>query len=223
MESSGSRLNLIPRDFRLVHMMLIAGSGFLLYSALGIDDDHRVINGIANMFYLHRYVGLLWGAAVASYGVYALLRRRRTGILEPLSRPVAEQVREGFSVIGRYAFNRRISERVRSGMGRHNIMASYAFLGMLCGFLLLGIGGVGLILVTSDSGIYSIFLGIHILGAGFLSLFVLAHLFAVFNKANRPLLFAVFSHGRVPKDWAEESMPGYFAGKVITGRDRKGK
>lgn len=211
MKDSANRLTLIRKDFRLFHIFLITGAGFLLYSALGIDDDRRVINGVANMFYLHRYIGLIWGVAITVYAIYALARHRKIRVLEPLSKPFMDQVREGFSIIGRYFFGRTISQRVKSGIGRHNILASYAFVIMLVGFIFLGTGGFGMIFAAPVNGAYELFLGIHVLGAGLLTLFVLAHLFAVLNKANRPLIIAVFFHGKVTSKWAEESMPNYIS------------
>lgn len=211
MKEPGGRLALIEWDFRLFHILMITGSGFLLFSALGIDDEQRVISGVANMYYLHRYIGLMWGIAIALYAICALAKGRKVRILEPLSRPLIEQIREGFSIIGRYFLGRGISEKVRAGIGRHNILASYAYIVMLLGFAFLGIGGFGMIFFPPDNRLFEILLGIHVLGAGLLSLFVLAHLFAVLNRANRPLILAVFFHGKVARKWAEESMPKYIA------------
>lgn len=211
MKTPGEKIVLIGRDFRLFHVVLILGSGFLLYSALGLDDDRRLVNGAFNMFYLHRYFGLIWGGLIATYAAYVLLSRKRLRILHPLNKSIIEQTKEGLSVIGRYFFNRKISRGVRQGMGRHNILASYAFVMMVFGLVFLAAGGIGIILSPSESGFYEIFLGIHVLGAGLLALFVLAHLFAVLNKANRPLVLAVFSHGQVRRSWAEHSMPQYMS------------
>ena len=58
----------------------------------------------------------------------------------------------------------------------------------------------------------AIFIGIilTIIGiGGLIALFFLVHVFAVFNPDNRALFKAMFSSGRVPFDWARESMAGY--------------
>lgn len=195
-----------------MHIVLILGAAFLLYSALGADDDERLVSSGLNLYYLHRYAGLLWGSLIILYGLYAIIRRRRVRILEPIARPIVEQVREGFSVVGKYFLNIRISEQVRSRMGRHNVMASYAFVMLMFAFLLLGIGGLGLMYFPGGGEENDLWLGIHLAGAGLLVLFVLAHVFAVMNKANWPLIPAVFLTGKVKREWAEKSMPGYVAG-----------
>lgn len=203
------RVHVIGLDFRIMHVILILGSAFLLYSALGADDDERIVSSGLNLYFLHRYVGLVWGFLLVMYGIYALIRRRRVRILEPLGKPIIEQIKEGFSVIGKYFLNIRISEGVRSKMGRHNIMASYAFVMLLFGFLMLAVGGLGMIYLPGGGDENDFFLGIHIAGAGLLVLFVLAHGFAVLNKSNWPLLSAVFFNGKVRKEWADHSMPRY--------------
>lgn len=207
MANYGERTVLIGRSFRAFHVFLILGSGLLLLSALGSDDGREVITGSINMFLLHRYAGLAWGAIVLIYGLISILRRKRLEILEPLRRPIMEQIVEAFSVIGRYFFGRRISDRVRRKMGRHNVLAAYAFVLMATGIVFLGIGGIGLIATQHDTISYEIYLGIHVLGAGMLILFVLAHVFAVINRENRPLLKAVFTDGKVRSHWAAEQMP----------------
>lgn len=131
-------------------------------------------------------------------------------ILHPIGKPLKEQIPEGFSVVGKYFFGRKISDKIRSGMGRHNVMASYAFVVMSFGIVMLAAGGVGMILSHPDTGLYEVYLGLHIAGAGFLALFVFAHLFAVVNRSNWPLLAAVFSTGKVKKSWVERHMPAYF-------------
>lgn len=203
------RVTIIRLGFRLFHALLILGSAFLLYSALGLDDDERVVGGTLNMFYLHRYVGLVWGFIIIAYGAYTVLSRRRVGILEPLGKPIIIQIREAFSVIGRYFFGREVPQHVRNNMGRHNVMASYAFLLLVLGLLLLGFGGIGLIISGGETSSRDLYLGAHLLGAGLLALFVLAHFFAVINKENRPLLSAVFTNGKVKREWIEGSMPKY--------------
>lgn len=217
MGKSGVRLRVIGMDFRIFHILMIIGSGFLLYSALGIDDDERFVTGTMNMFFIHRYIGLIWGLLILAYAAYAMMKRHKTKILEPLSRPLSEQFREGVSIIGRYFFNRKVSDNVKRKMGRHNVLASYAFVMMVFGFILLGIGGIGMIISPEDSVPYEVLLGIHLIGVGFLSLFILAHFFAVINKANRPLIPAVFFHGKVSKEWAEESMPHYVSTEIYNG------
>ncbi len=203
------RVTLISAGFRIFHILLILGSGFLLYSALGLDDDGGEVGSALNMFALHRYVGLLWGFIIVSYAAYAILRNRKIGIIEPLEKPIGIQVREAFSIVGRYFFGRSISARVRKNMGRHNIMASYAFLMLVAGLILLGIGGIGLIVFGMESQAGEVYLVAHILGAGMLAFFVIAHLFAVINRENRPLLSAVFTNGKVKREWMEQSMPRY--------------
>lgn len=210
MYKNSEKITLIKASFRIVHIIMVLGSAFLLYSALGLDDDGRVVSGALDMFSLHRNIGLIWGVILLAYGFYAVLRKRRIGILEPLGKPFGIQVREGFSIIGRYFLGQSIPARVRTSMGRHNILASYAFLFLLLGLFFLGTGGLGLILYGEDSAYSDLFLGAHILGAGMLSLFVLAHFFAVINRENRPLLLAVFTNGRVKKEWVERSMPRYY-------------
>lgn len=209
MAGTGIRVTVIRWQFRIFHVFLILGSAFLLYSALGADDDTRIISSAWNLFLLHRYIGLLWGALILIYSIYSVARRRSFGILEPLKKPVIEQITESFSIIGRYFFGRRISENVRRKMGRHNVLASYAFILLVLGLLALGFGGMGLIISPHETGLYEVYLGIHVLGAGMLALFVLAHGFAVINRANRPLLRAVFSDGKVGKDWMDEAMPSH--------------
>lgn len=211
MVSLGNRITVIGRDFRVFHIFLILGSAFLLYSALGADDggEGAIISSAGNLFLLHRYIGLLWGFMILAYVLVRTSRRNSVHILEPLRKPVMMQIRESFSIIGRYFFGIRISEGVRSGMGRHNILAAYAFLMLAFGILFLCVGGLALILLPPEGPGYEVYLGIHVLGAGLLSLFVLAHGFAVINRENRPLLKAVFSDGKVDKDWAEDSMPAH--------------
>lgn len=205
-----SKIKLIGLDFRLMHPILIVGSAFLLYSALTMDDDGEILRGGYSMFILHRYLGLLWGFLILLYAVYAIFKKKHVHILQPITRPFKEQILEGFSVTAKYFFGRRISDRVRSGMNRHNVMASYAFVGLVFGLFLLAAGGIGMMSSTSDSGFYEIYLAVHVAGAGILLLFVLAHIFAVFNRSNWPLLKAVFTTGKVKESWAMLSMPGYF-------------
>lgn len=208
----GNRIKVIGVDFRIFHIFLMLGSAFLLYSALGADDGDEgaiVISGAWNLFLLHRYIGLLWGTMIVIYAITRASRGKSLHILEPLGKPVMVQIRESFSIMGRYFLGIRISERVRSTMGRHNVMASYAFVMLAFGILFLGAGGIAMVILPQDSAGYEIYLGIHILGAGLLSLFVLAHGFAVINKENRPLLKAVFFNGKVDREWAEESMPAH--------------
>ena len=218
MSGNRDRISVIGLDFRFMHIILILGSAFLLYSALGADDESGFVGSGLNLFYLHRYVGLLWGFLILIYGFYAIIRRRKVRILEPLGKPILDQIREGFSVVGKYFLNIRISDGVRSKMGRHNVMASYAFVMLLFGFLLMGVGGLGLILIPAGEE-NDFWLGMHIAGAGLLVLFVLAHGFAVLNRVNWPLIPAVFFHGKVKKEWAEKSMPGYMAD--VGGEPRK--
>lgn len=201
------RVTLISAGFRIFHILLIIGSGFLLYSALGLDDEGG--GGSLNMFLLHREIGLLWGFVIIAYAGYAVLKRRKIRIIEPLDKPVTVQIKEAFSIIGRYFFGRGIPGRVRKNMGRHNILASYAFLLLVAGLILLGVGGLGLIITGADAEGSNMFLIAHILGAGMLALFVLSHLFAVINRENRPLLSAVFTNGKVRREWVEEAMPSF--------------
>lgn len=218
MNSDQDKLKLIGLDFRLLHIILIMGSGFLLYSALSMDDDGEAVHSVYNMFILHRYIGLLWGLIITIYAIYAISRKKQLHILEPISNPLNDQIKEGFSVIGKYFFGRHISEKVRKKMGRHNVMASYAFVMMTFGLFLLAVGGIGMISFQTDSGLYELCLGIHLAGAGLLALFVLAHLFAVINRSNWPLLGAVFTTGRVGKSWARQTMP-----KHITENSQNGE
>lgn len=211
MSGTRERISIIGLDFRFMHIVLILGAAFLLYSGLGADDDNHFVSSGLNLYYLHRYFGLLWGMMIIFYGLYAVIRRRRVRILEPIGRPLMDQMREGFSVVGKYFLNIRISERVRSKMGRHNVMASYAFLMLIFAFLLLGIGALGLIYFPGGGDENDLWLGIHLAGAGLLVLFVLAHGFAVFNRTNWPLIPAVFLNGKVKREWAEKSMPNYTA------------
>ncbi len=211
MSGTRDRISVIGLDFRFMHLVLILGSGFLLYSSLGADDESGFVSSGLNLFLLHRYVGLVWGFLIIFYGLYAIVRKRKVRILEPIGRPILEQIREGFSVVGKYFLNIRISDRVRVKMGRHNVMASYAFVMLLFGFLLLGVGGLGLIFMPGSGEENDFWLGVHIAGAGLLVLFVLAHGFAVMNRVNWPLIPAVFLHGKVSRIWAEKSMPSYMA------------
>ncbi len=220
MPAARERISIIGLDFRFMHIILILGAAFLLYSALGLDDEERFVSSGLNLYYLHRYVGLIWGAIIIFYGLYALARRR-VRILEPIGRPIVDQIREGFSVVGKYFLNIRISDRVRSGMGRHNVMASYAFVMLIFAFLLLGIGGLGLIYLPGGGEENDFWLGIHLAGAGLLALFVLAHVFAVLNRVNWPLVAAVFSTGKVRREWAEKSMPRYTAEADKAGEGRR--
>ncbi len=208
--SSGNSILVVRWHFRIIHVIMLLGSAFLAYSALGLDDDGRAINGALSMFFLHRYVGLAWGALLVLYGITRMAGRRVT-LLDPLRKPIGEQVREGLSVVGRYFFGISISQRVRSKMGRHNVLAAYAFLGLVFGLLLLGVGGLGLVLLPGETGLSEVFIGIHILGAGLLVLFVLAHIFAVINKENLPLLKAAFGNGRISRDYLESHMPAFNA------------
>lgn len=213
------RVVVIGRSFRIFHFLLFLGLFFLAYTALFLDDDGDSESRLVSMLYFHKYVGLAWGAMIILYSLITLLRKRPT-ILEPLGRPILEQIREGFSVIGRYFFGRPHSELVRSKMGRHNVMASYAFLMLVVGILLLGIGGVGLVMSPHSGDSLDFLLGIHIAGAGLIALFVLAHFFAVMNGENRPLLRAVFTSGKVDREWLSKSMPKYQGEKFYTSRRR---
>lgn len=209
MSRTTDRISVIGLDFRIMHIFLILGLGLLLFTALGIGDDGRSLSQGLNFFLLHQYIGIAWGILIVFYAFYSLFRRRRVRILEPLSRPIGEQVREGFSVVGKYFLNIPVSNTVKSGMGRHNVMASYAFVMLLTGIVLLGAGGIGMILVNRGNFEDSFFLGVHLAGVGLIALFVLAHLFAILNRSNWPLIPAVFLHGKVRREWAEESMPAY--------------
>ncbi len=211
METSGKpgqRVRVINGSFRVFHVFLVIGTLFLAYSSLGLDDGDGVVTAHLSMFYLHRYIGLIWGAMVVAYGLSRAYKRHFT-ILEPLGKPIIIQIKEGFSIIGRYFFGRQISRKVRSNMGRHNVLASYAFLMLLFGLLLLAVGGIGLILSPRGDGFNELYLGIHVAGAALLALFVLAHFFAVMNRENWPLLRAVFTDGKVREKWMEEKMPTY--------------
>lgn len=203
------RIPVISFDFRIIHFILMIGSALLLFSALGLDDDEGPVSAGLNMYLLHRNFGLIWGAILVTYGVFVVIKKRRVKILEPLGRPLGEQIREGFSVILKYFFHIRVSEKIQAKMGRHNVMASYAFLMLILGLFLLGIGGVGLSLATPGNSENEVLLAIHLGGVGLLALFVLAHGFAVINRSNWPLIRAVLFDGKVRKDWAEYSMPTY--------------
>lgn len=208
MVSKRTRISVIGLDFRIVHFILMLGSAFLLYSALGLDEDEGGFSTGLNMYYLHRNIGLLWGAVLVIYALYVVTVKRRARILEPIGRPIGEQIREGFSVVLKYFFHIRMSERVRTKMGRHNVMASYAFVFLILGLFLLAAGGLGMVLSPANME-NEFFLAIHVGGAALLALFVVAHGFAVLNKSNRPLIRAVMFDGTVKKEWVDFSMPVY--------------
>ena len=50
---------------------------------------------------------------------------------------------------------------------------------------------------------------LHVFGVGLIALFFLVHVFAVFNSENRPLLKAMFTNGRVSREWAREHLAGF--------------
>lgn len=212
MDGRSLRITVIKLKFRIFHIVLMIGSAYLLYSGLGADDHGGVFSMVPmNLYMLHRYVGIAWGIVVAAYAYAATRKSMRIRILDPIRKPMGQQIAEGLSVVGKYLLGRNMPEHVRRGMGRHNVMASYAFLLMAGGIILLGVSGLFLLTMSRGNIIYEAFLALHVLGTGMLALFVLMHLGAVFNRHNRPLLKAVFSDGKVNREWAEHTMPLHLA------------
>ncbi|HKJ96484.1 MAG TPA: hypothetical protein VJ944_01930 [Thermoplasmataceae archaeon] len=82
-----------------------------------------------------------------------------------------------------YFLKRNISTAVRRRVGRHAVPASCTFIPALCGLILPGMGGVGLLPAGVDSGFDGIYLATNLLWPGMPVLSVLFHGFAVI-RAN---------------------------------------
>ena len=192
-------------DYRLVHLVaIISLFALLLTGFLG----PRSFNLGQPFLSFHIDFGILSGVVLAIYCIF-LTAKGRVRLFDALRNPISNQIKEASAILGSYLGGSPYSEDVKQGMGRHNILATYASLGLGLSFIPLTFGGIALILVQRGTSLYEEMKLLHVFGVGLIALFFLVHLFAVSNRDNRPLLRAVFSNGRVSLEWAREHIPAY--------------
>ncbi len=225
------------RIAHLVNLILFISlmvSGFMLYSietvswfAYGIGQPlstlssgtDPVTTGVQWARTWHRVVGFTWGAFILAYALYILLFHRQLHVFDGLRKPLGDQIREAKAVVRHYILGEPIPEDVRERMGRHNVLVGYLAILILASVLLLSVSGVLLVYAEAwglSLSTVRLLLLLHDVGFALALLFVLLHTFAVLLPHNRPLLVAMFSHGKVPLDWAREHMPGYL--RRLAGR-----
>ncbi len=217
------------RIAHLVNLILFISlmvSGAILYTletfswfAYGIGQPLNTLTGEADAVTAgvqwartwHRIVGLTWGAFIVAYAIYILLFGR-IHVFDGLKKPLRMQIREAKALIRMYMLGEPLPGDVKENMGRHNVLVGYLFIILLIAALLLSVSGV-LLVYAEPLGLslstVRLMLLLHDLGFALSILFFLLHTFAVVMPQNRPILVAMFSHGRLPLDWALEHMPGY--------------
>jgi formate dehydrogenase subunit gamma len=192
-------------DYRIVHFVAIISLSALLLTGI---LRPRTLDLGPSFLSFHIDFGILSGIALAVYCIF-LTFKGRVRLFDALRNPVPNQIKEASAILGSYLSGSPFPEDVKQVMGRHNILATYASLGLGLSFIPLTIGGIALTLVQRGTSIYEEMKLLHVFGVGLIALFFLVHLFAVSNRDNRPLLRAVFSNGRVSLEWAREHIPAY--------------
>jgi formate dehydrogenase subunit gamma len=189
-------------------------AGLPLAPLLGVDP---VTAGVQLLRVLHRVFGVIWGLLLIVYGCF-LVCFGKLEVLKPLRKPLKEQIAEAKALAGMYLLGRPLPKEVEEKLDRHNVFVAYLAVLLAISFILLAASGVGLMFRYSlglSAEQAALLLLLHDLGFGLSMLFVLLHLYAAFHPANRPLLDAMFSDGRVPLEWAEKHMPAFLRRRGI--------
>ncbi|MEN2999853.1 MAG: cytochrome b/b6 domain-containing protein [Acidilobaceae archaeon] len=188
--------------------------GTPLATLSGLDPEtYAVTAGVQLLRTLHRLLGLIWGGVIIAYFLYLLLSGRIV-IYRALMKPLGVQLREAFYVAKVYTVGGEIPEDVRKHMHRHNVLAVYANSLLVLGFVMLGISGVSLMLLShSEVELHRLMIVLHNLGFYTIMLFVMSHIFASLHPRNFWLASAMFGNGMVSEKHAREDMPAYFAEK----------
>ena len=181
----------------------------------GVESD-PVVTGVQWARTWHRIVGITWGAFLVIYAVYYLAFNRRWDVLRALAKGLGEQAREAAALARHYLTGAPLPPDVRARLGRHNVLVGYLFILLVVSVVLLSVSGVALVyreqlgLTLEQARLMYL---LHDIGFALALVFVLLHLYATLHPANRPLLRAVFFHGRVPEGWAREHMPAALEGE----------
>ncbi len=240
-EEGKQEIEVMGLGYRMAHLvnlilfLSLIVSGIMLYSietvawfAYGIGqplstlsggDADPVTTGVQWARTWHRVVGFTWGAFIIAYTLYIILFHRQLHLFDGLRKPLREQLREAKAVFRFYLLGEPMPEDVKEKMGRHNVLVGYLAILIVVSVVLLSVSGVLLVYAEAwglSLSTVRLMLLLHDIGFALALLFVLLHTFAVLLPHNRPLLVAMFSHGRVPLDWAREHMAGYV--RRLTGR-----
>jgi formate dehydrogenase subunit gamma len=183
--------------YRTIHLLNIFA---LLALVLTGNTDTLLHNNL-----VHIWLGFSWGAILLVYGAN-LLRTHAVRLFDGLRKPVSDQVSEASAVLQNYVLRRDFSLKVKHGMARHNVLASYASVLMIVSFAQLAVSGVWMVFLTSGSQLYRSLMQVHNLGVLLTIVFFVLHLFGVVQGQNRPLLRAVFTDGQVSRVWLREHM-----------------
>lgn len=176
-------------------------------------ETYAVTAGVQLLRILHRFFGLIWGGVIIAYFLYLLLSGRIV-IHKALMKPLGVQLREAFYVAKVYTVGGEIPEDVRRHMHRYNVLAVYTNALLVIGFVLLGISGVSIMLLSpSEVELHRIMIVLHNLGTYVITLFAMGHVFATLHPRNFWLASAMFGNGMVSEKHAREDMPAYFAEK----------
>jgi len=192
-------------DYRVIHLLNVFVAFALLFTGLGSSPGmlHRLIPGSA---LFHSALGVASIVVIAFYGLY-LLGVHRVRLFDGFQRKrLGDQFNEAKSILWNYTFGSPLPPNVKEGIGRHNVLASYASALLVVAFGLLAGSGVMLLILKPFTLLYGSMLQIHNISVELTALFFFLHLFAVLKRENRPLLYAVFSNGKVPLIWAKEHM-----------------
>jgi len=183
-------------EYRVVHLATLLGGIALLFTGVGSYPGSPKV-------FPHDALGISSIVVLSGYGVY-LLAIRGVRLFDGLRKPVSDQKREAIAIFRNYTLGSPVPPEVRQRIARHNVPSSYASILLTISFVQLMISGVFLILLAPGSSLYGVMQQIHNYGVGLTALFVFLHLAAVSNVANRPLLRAVFTNGKVPLVWVKE-------------------
>lgn len=221
------------RAFHMINLVLFAGlaiSGLLIsytddYEILqtlvkplgapvatlqGLNpEEHAVSSGLLAVRLIHRFVAVLWGAAILGYLV-VLFATGNIRVFEPLRRSPSEIYAEAKAVLLRYTIGKPIPKEVEERMWRHNVLVSLAVIVLAIGAALISISGSAIVLLPLSPEQHRLMLTLHNVGFYLTVIFLAAHWFASLHPANIPLLKAMFGDGRVTVELAEHHMKAYF-------------
>ena len=185
----------------------------------GLGTPYPVSAGLELARSLHRFFGMIWGISFIIYGVY-LLAFRKVRLFDALKHPLSQQMREARALFEMYVFGKPIPEDVAKNLERHNVLVAYMSLILIIGLVFLSISGVLMVyreFLDITAAEYRVLLLLHDIGFYLVLLFLYVHLYASFHPANRPLLTAMFSDGKVALEWVKEHMAGWYQKYVERG------
>lgn len=197
-------------DDHAILQTLVKPLGAPVATLQGLDvEEHAVSAGLLAVRLIHRFVAVLWGAAMAGY-LFVLLVTGNIRVFEPLMRSPSEIYAEAKAVLLRYTIGKPIPREVEEKMRRHNVLVSLAVIVLAIGVILISVSGTAIVLFDLSPEQHRLMIALHNAGFYLTVLFLVAHWFATFHPANIPVLKAMFGDGRITVEFAEHHMKAYF-------------